>query len=251
MRANELIGRYEGTLEGSAALITGAGTGIGRACAAAFAVAGADVALFGRRPGPLDEVAALVEAQGRRALVVPGDVGDPDAVAAAAERTMAELGPVAVAVANAGTNAWADLDELTPAALRDALVTNVEGVANLARAVVPGMRAAGGGRIVVVASDNGRRAEPGGAAYVASKFGAVGFALSLSQELLPDQIHVHVIEPGCVDTPWYPAEEDAPRDRMLAPEEVALVALFLSTLPRGVVLDEVMMLPAGLQMEPW
>ncbi|MGZ4132426.1 MAG: SDR family NAD(P)-dependent oxidoreductase, partial [Actinomycetota bacterium] len=170
----ELIGRFAGSLDGAVAVVTGAGSGIGRACAEAFARCGADVALMGRREPALKETAGLVEAAGRRALVLRADVGDPAAILAAVAHAETELGPASVAVANAGVNAWGELDELTPAMLREALATNVEGVANLARAVVPGMRERGAGKLLVVASDNGRRAEPGGGGYVASKFGAVG-----------------------------------------------------------------------------
>jgi NADP-dependent 3-hydroxy acid dehydrogenase YdfG len=247
----DAISRYAGALSGRTAVVTGAGSGIGRAIAVAFARAGADAVLLGRRAAPLDETASRVEAAGARALALSVDVSDSAATLEAVERSTAELGAPDIAVANAGTNAWADLDELTPRALRDALATNVEGVANLARAVVPAMRAAGRGKILVVASDNGRRPEPGGSGYVASKFGAVGFALSLSAELLRDGIGVHVIEPGCVDTEWYDDDGDAPRARMLRPDDVALVALFLATLPRRIVLDEVLLLPRELQLEPW
>lgn len=250
MDASESIDRYAGTLAGQTALVTGAGTGIGRACAIAFGRAGADVALLGRREEPLRRTAEAVGGLGRRTSLLPCDVRDPAAVDAAATRAAEELGPVRVAIANAGTNAWADLEDLDPGTLRDALSTNIEGVANVARAVVPGMRERGGGRLIVVASDNGRRAEAGGSGYVASKFGAVGMALSLSQELVGAGVSVNVIEPGCVDTEWYQREE-APRERMLRPEDVALVALFLATLPEHVVLDEVLMLPRGLLVDPW
>jgi 3alpha(or 20beta)-hydroxysteroid dehydrogenase len=128
---------------------------------------------------------------------------------------------------------------------------NVEGVANLIRATVPAMRAQGSGKVLVVSSDNGRRPEAGGSAYVASKFAAVGLSLSIAQELYADGIGVHVIEPGCVDTEWYPPEEDAPRRRMLSADDVAYVALFLATLPASIVLEEVMMLPRGLLVTPW
>lgn len=251
MDATESIGRYEGSLVGQVALVTGAGTGIGRACAIAFGRAGADVALMGRRTAPLQATADAVDTLGRRTVVLPCDVRDPAAVGAAVALAVKDLGPVGIAVANAGTNAWADLDELAPEMLRDALSTNIEGVANVARAVVPGMRERGAGRLIVVASDNGRRPEAGGSGYVASKFGAVGLALSLSQELIGTGVSVHVIEPGCVDTEWYPEEEDAPRERMLRGEDVALVTLFLATLPGHVVLDEVLMLPRGLLVDPW
>lgn len=245
------IARYAGALDGTVALVTGAGSGIGRACAVAFARAGADVALLGRRPAPLDAVAHEVKALGRRALVVPADVADPTAVETAVARAADALEAPHVAVANAGVNAWGELEELTPAMLRAALAANVEGVANVARAVVPAMRARGEGKLLVVASDNGRRAEAGGGGYVASKFGAVGLALSLSQELYASGVGVHVIEPGCVDTSWYPSDEEAPRGRMLRADDVALVALFLATLPSRIVLEETMVLPRGLLVEPW
>jgi NADP-dependent 3-hydroxy acid dehydrogenase YdfG len=206
------------------------------------------VALLGRRESaPHREAIGL----GRKTSVLPCDVRDPGAVDAAVARATQELGPVTIAVANAGANAWADLEDLAAETLRDALSTNVEGVANVARAVVPGMRERRTGRLIVVASDNGRRAEAGGSGYVASKFGAVGLALSLSQELASAGVSVHVVEPGCVDTEWYPSDEDAPRERMLRAEDVALVALFLATLPEHVVLDEVLMLPRGLIVDPW
>ncbi|HEX5949675.1 MAG TPA: SDR family oxidoreductase [Actinomycetota bacterium] len=251
MNVSESIDRYAGSLAGQTALVTGAGTGIGRACAIAFGRAGADVALLGRRAPLLRATEEAIVALGRKVVVLPCDVRDPGAVDEAVSRVAEDLGPVTIAVANAGTNAWADLEDLAPETLRDALATNVEGVANLARAVVPGMRERGTGRLIVVASDNGRRAEAGGSGYVASKFGAVGMALSLSQELSDAGVSVHVIEPGCVDTEWYPPEEEAPRERMLQADDVALVALFLTTLPAHVVLDEVMMLPRGLLVDPW
>jgi 3-oxoacyl-[acyl-carrier protein] reductase len=245
------IDRYAGSLRGSVALVTGAGSGIGRAVAVALARAGADVGLAGRRVDALEATALAVREAGSRALELPCDVTDPEAVNSAVERTAEDLGPVGIAVANAGVNAWADLDDLTPEMLRSALATNVEGVANVARAVVPGMRERGAGKLIVVASDNGRRPEPGGEGYVASKFAAVGFALSLSQELYGSGVSVHVLEPGSVDTEWYPPDEDAPRERMLRAEDVALVALFLATLPAHVVLEEVMLVPRGLLAQPW
>jgi len=245
------IARFAGSLDGRVGFVTGAGSGIGRAIAVSLARAGSDVALVGRREDALADTAAHVASAGRKALVLPADVTDPHAVTAAVARTAGELGPVSIAVANAGVNAWADLDDLTPDMLRAALATNVEGVANVARAVVPGMRERGAGKLLVIASDNGRRAEPGGSGYVASKFGVVGLALSISQELYASGISVHIIEPGCVDTGWYSADEQAPRKRMLRPEDVALVALFLATLPASVVVEEVMMVPRGLLVEPW
>jgi NADP-dependent 3-hydroxy acid dehydrogenase YdfG len=247
----DLMDRYSGALNGAVGFVTGAGSGIGRATAVALARAGADVALVGRRAEALEETVARVEERGRRALALSADVADARAIEGAVADAVQTLGAIDIAVASAGVNAWADLDDLTPEMLRAALATNVEGIANVARAVVPGMRDRGSGRLIVVASDNGRRTEPGGSGYVASKFAAVGFALSLSQELYGSGVSVNVVEPGCVDTEWYPADEDAPRDRMLLADDVALVALFLATLPSHVILEEVMPVPRGLLAEPW
>ena len=245
------LARYAGALDGEVAVVTGAGSGIGRAIASALADAGADVALIGRRPAALRETGTRVRTAGRRAAEVPADVTDPDALAAAVARATAELGPPSIAIAAAGVNAWASIDELEPAALAAALATNVAGVAHLAQAVLPGMRARRAGRLIVIASDNGRRPEAGGGAYVASKFGAVGFALSIAAELHADGVNVHVVEPGCVDTPWYPPDEVAPRERMLAPEDVALAVLFLASLPAHIVIEELLLVPRDLLVEPW
>jgi len=247
----DALARYAGTLVGRVALVTGAGSGIGRATSLALAAAGADVALLGRRREPLDEVAALVAGLGRHAVTCPVDVTDAPAVEGAARHAAAALGPADIVVAAAGVNAWADIADLDPTSLRAALATNVEGIANIVRAALPAMREGRQGKIVVIASDNGRRPEPGGAGYVASKFGAVGLALSISQELHASGIGLHVVEPGCVDTPWYPAGEDAPRERMLHPDDIALAVLFLATLPEHIVLEELLLVPRDLLVHPW
>jgi 3-oxoacyl-[acyl-carrier protein] reductase len=247
----DLLARFEGTLSGRSAIVTGAGSGIGRAVSVAFARAGADVALIGRRAERLERTATAVRDAGRKAVVLAADVSKAGEVDRAVASAAAEIGPASIAVANAGVNGWGVIGRQTPELVRDALAVNVEGVANVVRSTVPAMREHGSGKLLVIASDNGRRPEAGGSAYVASKFGAVGLSLSIAQELYADGIGVHVIEPGCVDTDWYPREEAAPRDRMLTPEDVAYVALFLATLPSSVVLEEVMLLPRELLVTPW
>jgi NADP-dependent 3-hydroxy acid dehydrogenase YdfG len=247
----QLLARFDGSLDGEAAIVTGAGSGIGRAIAVRFARAGADVALVGRRREPLEATADAVRAAGPRPAVLPADVGDAQALGRAVATAADELGPASIAVANAGTNGWAELDEQEAGLVREALRVNVEGVANLIRSTVPAMRERGSGKVLVLSSDNGRRPEAGGSAYVASKFGGVGLSLSIAQELYASGVGVHVIEPGCVDTDWYPPDEDAPRERMLTADQVAYVALFLATLPNDMVVEELMVLPRGLLVSPW
>jgi 3-oxoacyl-[acyl-carrier protein] reductase len=247
----QLLTRFEGALEGRSAIVTGAGSGIGRAASIAFARAGAHVALMGRRRKALEATADAVAAAGRKAVVLPTDVRDGAAVRAGVATAHERLGVVDIAVANAGANGWGEVEEQTSELLRNAMQVNVEGVANLIRATVPSMRETGFGKLLVVASDNGRRPEAGGSAYVASKFAAVGLSLSIAQELYDSGIAVHVIEPGCVDTEWYPPDEDAPRDRMLSADDVAYVALLLATMPQHIVVEELMMLPRGLLVTPW
>ena len=247
----QLLVRFDGALEGQSAIVTGAGSGIGRAVSIAFARAGADVALLGRGREPLEATAKDVAAAGKKAVVLPVDVRDDRAVRAAVAAAGEEIGPANIAVANAGANGWGELHEQTAELLRNSLDVNVEGVANLIRATVPAMRERGFGKVLVVSSDNGRRVEAGGSAYVASKFAAVGLSLSIAQELYASGVGVHVIEPGCVDTDWYPPEEEAPRDRMLSADDVAYVALLLATLPSSIVVEELMMLPRGLLVAPW
>lgn len=247
----QLLARFDGALEGRSAIVTGAGSGIGRAVSIAFARAGADVALVGRRRETLESTAGSVEATGRRAIVLSADVRDEAAVKAGVATASQQLGAIDIVVASAGANGWGAVEEQTSDLVRTALEVNVEGVANLIRSTVPSMRERRFGKVLVVASDNGRRPEAGGSAYVASKFAAVGLSLSIAQELYDAGIAVHVIEPGCVDTDWYPPNEDAPRDRMLSADDVAYVALLLATLPQHIVVEELMMLPRALLVTPW
>jgi NADP-dependent 3-hydroxy acid dehydrogenase YdfG len=245
------LARYRDSLPGAVALVTGGGSGIGRAAALALAEAGADLGLVGRRREPLEETASMIRQIGRRAEVRVADVGQADTLESAIGGIEAALGPITIAVAAAGINAWGSLETLAPERLRQALATNLEGVANLARLVVPGMTERGAGKLIVVASDAGRKPAAGGSGYTATKWGAVGLALSLSRELLPAGVGVHVIEPGCVDTDWYAANTAAPRERMLTPEDVALAIMFAATLPAHVVLEELLLIPRRLEVEGW
>ena len=193
----------------------------------------------------------MIREKGRPAEVRVADVGQSHTLERSVRQIEAILGPIDIAVAAAGINAWGNLDTLTPERLHQALSANLEGVANLARLVVPGMKERGVGKLIVVASDAGRKPSAGGSGYTATKWGAVGFALSLSRELLPAGVGVHVIEPGSVDTDWYLSNPNAPRERMLSPQDVALAIMFAATLPANLVLEELLLIPRRLEVEGW
>lgn len=219
-----------GSGEGPVALVTGAASGIGWATALALAAAGYRVALNDREASaPL--AAAAAESGGR---AYPADVSDPEAVAAVVAAVAAELGPVALAVCNAGVYEERPLERLDDALWERTLRVNLGGCYHVARAVAPGMRAAGDGSIVTVASEMALVGGSASAHYVASKAAVLGLTRALARELAP-AIRVNSVAPGPVDTPLLPdrfrGQEyggSLPLGRIGRPDEVAHVILALA-----------------------
>ncbi len=182
-------------------LITGASSGIGAGLAAELARRGHDIGLVARRADLLAEVAATVRAAGRRAVVAPADVTDRDALFAAVRSIEAELGPIDVAVANAG------MGYPTPAAKLDGLkVTammrlNFDAVVYTFEAVLPAMVARGGGQIVAISSIASMVGLPSSGTYSASKAAVSTLMQSFGAELRPKGVAVTTVHPGFVETP--------------------------------------------------
>jgi NAD(P)-dependent dehydrogenase (short-subunit alcohol dehydrogenase family) len=246
------------SLDGQVAFVTGAARGIGRATAVELARHGADVALLDiaapdaipELPYPLasaDELGAAVDfvrQQGARAITIVADVRDLAAMQAAAERTVAELGGLNVAVANAGV--WV---ETSPGQARHApwqvvLDVNLLGVNHTVDAALPFIRRGQGGRIVIVSSQNARGGSAQTPAYAASKWAVTGLMKSLALALGPDGIAVNAVAPTAVDTvllrqgPFAGMDEAAMNEVMrqenplpvgvLQPEEIASAIAFLA-----------------------
>ena len=228
------------------ALVTGAGRGIGRAVALAFAHEGATVGLAARTAAELDAVAREIEGAGGRALVLPADVRQEAAVAALVQRVLDAYGRIDVLVAAAGTAAFGPLVETTPPAWDEMMAVNLRAPFLCCRAVLPAMMAQRSGTIIVIGSVATSRTLSGSSAYTASKYGLLGLARVLAEEMRPHGVRVGVLSAGAVDTALWNAVSSPPdRTRMLRPEQVAQAALLMAAQAPNATLEEITLLPAG------
>jgi NAD(P)-dependent dehydrogenase (short-subunit alcohol dehydrogenase family) len=179
--------------------ITGCSTGLGRALAEAVLERGDSAAVTARDPRA---VADIVEGHGDRALALPLDVTDKEQIAAAVKRAEDAFGRIDVLVNNAGYGYLAAVEEGEDAEVRALFDTNVFGLANVTKAVLPGMRARRSGNIVNVSSLGGLAAFGATGYYHATKFAVEGLSESLAAEVGPLGIHVTIVEPGAFRTNW-------------------------------------------------
>jgi NAD(P)-dependent dehydrogenase (short-subunit alcohol dehydrogenase family) len=221
-------------------LVTGASSGLGAAAAWRFAREGADVALLARSRDGLERVAAGVRAQGARALVVPADVGDREAVERAVQEAAATLGGgLDVLVGAAGVAGFARFDEQDADAFDRTVDVTFTGAARVLRAALPHLER-GLGRAVVVASTMSRAPLPGFAAYAAAKHALRGFVGSLRIELRAQgsPVAVSLLHPGPVDSPLWRTVTSATGRQPLPPpfpyraDAVARAAVALALRPR-------------------
>jgi 3-oxoacyl-[acyl-carrier protein] reductase len=227
-------------LEGKVAIVTGGGTGIGRACALAFARAGARVAVnYSRSQEEAERTATDCAASGGDGLAIRADVAQVAEVTRLVEETATRWGRIDVLVNNAGTTVFAaydDLEAMTEMAWDGILGVNLKAPFFAARAVAPHMRRAGGGSIVNIGSIAGLRPVGSSVAYCASKAAVHSLTQTLAIALGPE-IRVNAIAPGFIETRWHAGREmnaDAARERTPlrrngTAEDVADVALFFAT----------------------
>lgn len=190
------------SLKGKVALVTGAGSGIGKAAAKVLAYSGAKVALVGRGQEELEETRREIMTVEGEARAWVADVSDAAAMEAAVAQIKQTWNQLNIVVANAGINGvWAPLDQLTPEEWDRTLSTNLRGAYLTIRSSLPLLKQQGGS-VVVVASVNGTRmfSNTGATAYAASNAGRVAMARMLALELAPFRIRVNTICPGSIET---------------------------------------------------
>ncbi len=185
-------------LKDKIAIVTGAGTGIGKAIAKLFCSHGASVALVGRSRTPLETVVTEITAQGGSAVAVPGDVGDPQQVTEMVLQTSTHFGGLDIVVNNAAISVARKLEDLSYQEWNEVLQANLTGQFLLAKAAVPAMRKRGGGSVINISSIHQKISEPGASAYAASKGGIAQLTRSLAIELAPFNVLVNSISPGFV-----------------------------------------------------
>jgi NAD(P)-dependent dehydrogenase (short-subunit alcohol dehydrogenase family) len=212
------------------AVVTGAGRGIGRAIALAFAAEGARVTAISRTDRALDDLVREAEGVPGRVASQPCDVTDRAAVHAACAAAVDRFGPAHILVNNAGVFLWKPFPETRPEEWDRTIGTNLTGAYNLARELLPAMAESRSGRIVNVSSIHGLHGDANLSAHCAAKFGLIGLTESLAREFRSANVTVNAVCPGTTDN-REPARNIEPRDEPLAaklrPQDVASAVLWL------------------------
>jgi NADP-dependent 3-hydroxy acid dehydrogenase YdfG len=238
--------------QGPVCLITGGGSGVGAATAIAFGRLGGRVVLVDRNPDATAGVIAKVTEAGGQCSAVALDVRDADALEDAVAAAVRQHGRLDVVVAAAGIADQSAVATGDPARWKDVIDTNLLGTLLTARAGVSIMLTQSSGHIFIVSSVSGRESYVGEPAYIASKWGQVGFAHALRQEVMAAGIRVTVIEPGLINTPLVSANPNVAHllDLIdpLQPEDVANAIVYAYEQPPYVVLSELTLRPLRQQL---
>ena len=229
------------------AVVTGGGSGMGRAICRRLAAAGHAVAVLDIDGDATERVAKEVEADGGRAIPVPVDVSDRAAVDAAMDEARGAFGPVGILVTSAGIEGFVSFLDISVEAWERMLAVNLTGTFHCVQSVVPDMIDAGWGRIVTISSSSAQSGTKRMSHYVASKGGVIAFTKALALDLASKGITVNTIPPGFIDTPMTRRSEEkgllgpgidhhatqTPVRRAGRPEDIAAACAFLCSEEAG------------------
>ena len=245
------------TLTGKKALVTGAGSGIGREIATRFSTSGATVAVCDVVKEAADNVAAEIAGAGGQAQAYAIDVSDFAAVQQLCERVTADLGGIDILVNNAGITRDNLLLRMTEAEFDRVIAVNLKGAFNFTKACFRGMMKNRRGRIINIASIMGQMGNIGQANYAAAKAGIIGLTKSAAKELASRNVTVNAVAPGYIATAMTEKLDAATREAYIAgiplkragtPEDVANACLFLASDLAGYVTGQVLRVDGGLLM---
>lgn len=236
-------------LAGQVAIVTGAGTGIGRATSQMLAAEGAKIVLVGRRIEPLSSVAQEIKSAGGEATVHSADLVDGDAAAAVVEFTLQTYGQIDILVNNAGFSSKVrSVKYVSPEEWNSVFQINIHAVFRITQACLPHMLSRGAGTVITTSSMSALKPGVlGGSPYSAAKAASLNFSHGLNSELRASGIRATAIVPAEVDTPILdgrPAPpDDAARQMMMQPEDVAACIHLAATLPLRTVIEEIVVSP--------
>ena len=241
------------SLKGRTAVVTGGGSGIGRAVAQRLARDDAAIAIWDLNEQGAAETAALITAAGGTAVALRVDAADAAAIKGAADKTRAALGPITIIVNNAGITGNVPFLELAVDAWDRMIAVNLKGPYLCTREVLPDMLTAGWGRIINITSSSIQTGATNMSHYVASKGGLMGMTKALAMEFAAKNITVNMVPPGFIDTPMLrgaPVNVEAfaasmPMKRPGKPEDIAAACAYLASEEAGYVTGQTISVNGG------
>lgn len=244
------------SLKGRVAVVTGAGSGIGRAIALRLAEDTARIAIWDINAQGAEETAKMIRNAGSTAIAIEADCSDKAAIQAAADRTRTELGPVAILVNNAGIAPFTPFLDTDDDLFDKVIRINLRGPWLVTKQLLPDMLAQGWGRVINITSSSVQTGSPAQGHYVSSKGGLVGMTKALALEFAPTGVTFNMIPPGFIDTPMLraaPIDADAfaqtlPMKRIGQPEDIAAAAAYLASEEASYITGQVISTNGGRYM---